>query len=305
MDLGTIDNVSQIYRDTIDTLDKVLVGQSNVKKVVASAILCDTNSKMLLTGDIGMGKTTLAAFLANSFNSERISVTSDLIPTDIFNQLKNKQHLRFLHLDEFNRANGKVQSAFIELFAEKQLSIGGDKYTFGDFYVLATQNSKDISGVFSVPQTVYDRFDVNIFFEELTEEDKRRILFAEDCVPSSIIREQDILFTKKTVDNFKLRQEDQNLFMQMFDIIDTLTFNNKKLFAGSNIRAHKFAIKLAKLNALVDGRDYILPRDLVSFINYLYNHRINQNIVEIREENVLTILDEAKSDILSLKRQKN
>lgn len=115
-----INKVIQIYENTILALNQVLVGQDEVKKVVASSILSDTNSKILLTSNTGMGKTTLANYLASGFNSERISVTSDMIPSDIQEQLKRNTNLNFLHIDEFNRASGKVQSTFIELFAKNK-----------------------------------------------------------------------------------------------------------------------------------------------------------------------------------------
>ena len=122
-----IEGVVRVYNSTISTLDQVLVGQRKVKKVVATALMCDTNSKILLTGNTGVGKTTLSNFLASSFCSERISVTSDMIPSDIQEQLKKNSAMQFLQVDEFNRASGKVQSTFIELFAEHQMSVAGVK----------------------------------------------------------------------------------------------------------------------------------------------------------------------------------
>lgn len=300
---NTIYKVEEIYNDTIDTLNEVLVGQDNVKKAVVSSILCDTNSRILFTGDTGMGKTTLANFLANSFNSERISVTSDMIPSDVQEQLKQNFDLQLLQIDEFNRASGKVQSAFIELLAENQLTIGVKKYTFKDFYVVATENGADIGGIFNVPQAVYDRFDVNVSFTSLTDEEKRKILFEDfESNLQGKINIADILFTKGVVESFKISEEDVDLMMKMFKIIDGLMHDNRKLFFGSNIRAHKFAIKLAKLNALIDGRNYIKPRDLADFVNSLYIHRINQNVLRVNDEEVQETFSYARNRILELKR---
>lgn len=183
------------------------------------------------------------------------------------------------------------------------MSIMGTKYSFNDFYVLATQNSADIAGIFNVPQAVYDRFDVNIYFDELTESEKRQLLF-EDFKPSrlSTLLEEDIYFTKEVVDKFVLSEKDKNLLMKIFNIIDSLRLEQEKLFAGSNIRAHKFAIRLAKLNAMANGRDYILASDLSDFIKYLYMHRINQNINHIETEKVFDCFQAAQVRILSLKR---
>lgn len=298
---NTLYKVCYIYDNMIDTLDRVLIGQNMVKKIVVASILCDTNSRILFTGNTGMGKTTLANFLAQSFNSERISVTSDMIPMDIQEQLKNNLNLQFLQIDEFNRASGKVQSAFIELLAENQLYIGGKKYPFKDFYVVATENGEDIAGIFNVPQAVYDRFDVSVAFDTLTDEEKRELFFS--GFEPDLDKKLDIIgitLTKEAVDSFKMRREDEDLILQIFNIIDTLTYNDKKIFAGSNIRAHKFAIKLAKFNALIDGRTTIKPRDFADFINYLYSHRVNQRVVRMDNQIVQERFDDARTRILSL-----
>ena len=305
MEKSSIERVNQIYHSVLSSLDDVLIGQTNVKKVIAASILCDLNSRILLIGNTGTGKTTLSNYLASSFKSERISITSDMLPSDVQNQLKTKRDLELLQVDELNRASGKVLSAFIELFAEKQLSIAGEKYEFHDFYVLATQNSADISGTFNVPQAVYDRFDVNIYFENLSDSEKRQLFFNDFESPiKSNINENDLHFTKTTVDEFKTKKSDEDLMMQIFGLIDEMKINGQKLFAGSNIRAHKYALRIAKLVALSNERDYILSSDIAEFINYVYMHRINQNVAIIGEEKVLSIFEDVQKKILAVKRKR-
>lgn len=305
------EKVMETYQSTISSLDEVLIGQKNVKKVIASSILCDSNSKILLTGNTGTGKTTLSKFLGSSFCLERISVTSDMIPSDIQEQLRNKPRMNFLQIDEFNRASGKVQSAFIELFAEKQMSIGGVQYKFDDFYVFATQNSADISGIFNVPQAVYDRFDVNVYFDDLTEEEKRFLLFSEfEPATMSSLSLEELKLCKIAVSKFQSGKskgeikKDEDVMMKAFEIIDSMTMKEKKMFAGSNIRAHKFALKLAKINALANGRNYLLSADIADFVNYLYMHRIDQNIARIGDYEVEERFYDVKQQILSIKRRK-
>ena len=92
--------------------------------------------------------------------------------------------------------------------------------------------------------------------------------------------------------------------MKTFEIIDSMTIKEKKLFAGSNIRAHKFALKLAKLNALANGRNYLLSADIADFVNYLYMHRIDQNIARIGDYEVEERFYDVKKKILSIKRRK-
>lgn len=298
-----IDIFIRIYQSMMESLDQVLVGQKNVKKAIAAAILCDTNSRILMTGNSGTGKTTMANFLSTSFNSERISVTSDILPNDIIKQLKNRQDMGFLQIDEFNRASGKVQSTFLELLAENQMSIEGEKFKFHDFYVFATGNSADIAGIFNVPQAVYDRFDMNIYFNGLTEEEKR-ILFFKGFKPvtASHLSLDEIVEANSIIQNFKTDIKDEDIMMKIFNLVDGMTVDGQKLFAGSNIRAHMFALKVVKFVALIKGRSIIFPSDIIDFFNYLYMHRIDQNVAYMGEKAVLDVFDETKNKILLIKR---
>ena len=112
----------------------------------------------------------------------------------------------------------------------------------------------------------------------------------------------DIEFTKLAVDSFKMKKEDMDLLMKIFNIINAMVYNDKNLFSGPNIRAHAFAIKLAKFNALADGRDYIKPCDLADFINYLYMHRIDQNVKILHDGEIQERFYDARNNILSLRR---
>ncbi len=300
-----IKNVMHIYDSVYAGLDGVLVGQEGAKKVVTSSLLCDKNSKILLTGNTGTGKTTLANYIGTSFKKNKISVTSDLLPSDVQEELIATPDFSLLHIDEFNRASGKLQSAFLELFAERQISYTGAIHNFGDFYVLATQNSADIAGIFNVPQAVYDRFDVNVYFGALASSDKRKLFFS-GFEPSfeAHINPEDIDYTTGAVANFELTEDEQDVLMQVFDLVDGLTYNDKPLFAGSNIRAHKFAIKLAKINALADGRSRIKPSDLTDYVISLYLHRIDQNVTRIDNSDLQDIFEKLNRDILTLRLKK-
>lgn len=300
-----IEKVQKIYDNMISSLDEVLVGQKNVKKAVASAMLCDTNSKVLLSGDTGMGKTTLTKFLSSSFNWERISVVSDMLPSEIQEQLKDNRELNFLIVDEFNRASGRLQSAFIEFFAEKQMSINGKTYSFEDFYVFATENLTDVTGIFNIPQAVYDRFDVNIYFDHLTEDERDKILF-ENFEPKIIshIKKEDLNFTKDAVNRFQMDEDDKNIMREFFRKIDEITINKHRLFLEDHIRADKFMIRLAKLMAMASGRNYILPVDIVDFIDYVYRHRINQSFLRIEDDSVTDNFYELKEKVLKLQKKR-
>ena len=65
----------------------------------------------------------------------------------------------FVLADEINRAPAKVQSALLEVMAERQVSIGGVTHPLPDpFLVLATQNPIENEGVYPLPEAQRDRF---------------------------------------------------------------------------------------------------------------------------------------------------
>ena len=299
------------YEWVFNLLNSVLIGQENVRHIVASSILCDKNSKILLTGNTASGKTTLSNYFANLFKSQRISVTSDLIPSDILEQLQNKTSIRLLHIDEFNRGSGKVHTAFNELFEEHQISLGGVKYSFNDFYVFLTQNISDISGIFPVPQASYDKIDVNVYFEKLAEKYLRTLLFDgfEAAKPNQEQGEaflNAISITTQAVKNFEMDEADKDVIIQAINLLDSMTIHDELLFGSdrNNIRAHKFMLKLAKLAALVNGRGYLLATDIVDFVQPVYGHRIDQNIAKIGADEVVEQFNKVEGQILEISRKK-
>jgi MoxR-like ATPase len=152
-------------------IGRVIVGQQRVVERVLVALLA--GGHCLLEGAPGLGKTrllvTLATTLGGSFN--RIQFTPDLLPSDIVGtRIWRQQEGRFsvelgpvfanfVLTDEINRAPAKVQSALLEVMAEKQVTIGGETFAVDrPFLVLATQNPIESEGVYQLPEAQRDRF---------------------------------------------------------------------------------------------------------------------------------------------------
>ena len=80
--------------------------------------------------------------------------------------------------DEINRAPAKVQSALLEVMAERHLSIGGKTFPMPDpFLVLATQNPIENEGVYPLPEAQRDRFLFKIIVEYPGVEEEREIVY--------------------------------------------------------------------------------------------------------------------------------
>ena len=120
------------------------------------ALACLVARGHLLIEDVpGVGKTTLAHTLARltGLQFQRIQFTSDLLPADIVGVSifdRETSAFRFhpgpvfsqlILADEINRAPAKVQSALLEVMAERDVSIAGRTRPVPDpFLVLATLN---------------------------------------------------------------------------------------------------------------------------------------------------------------------
>lgn len=303
----TYENVEQaqkMYRSIMALFNQVLVGQKDIKKMIAFALLCDSNSKVLLTGNTGAGKTTISNFLKNSLEGERISVTSDLIPSEIQEQLESNLQMKCLFIDELNRASGKVQSSLIELLEEHQMHRKGIVQKFPDFYVFATQNNADISGIFTVPQAIYDRFDISLDFHSLVDEEKRALLFnGFEPIKQSILPLEEFKKTNQSVGFFRLQKSDEDVMLEVFNQIDHMKIDQENLFAGTNIRAHKYALKLVKLFALLQGRDHLYPTDIIDFIKPLYMHRIDQSLC-LEPETIKDAFQNVQEEIMKIKRKR-
>lgn len=291
--------INKVYFELYNSLDKIIVGQESAKKIVTTALLCSETSKILLSGNRGSGKTTLAKFLSKSFCSHQMYMRADMLPFEIEEELKEKLDTKFLQIDEFNRTSSKVLNVFIELFDNNEFTISNKTYSFKDFYVMATQNSKDIAGIFNISDAMYDRIDAVAYFENLSMEEKRYLLF-EDFRPdnSHTLKTEHLPTVYQIASEFSLSKKDQNILMQVFSYVDNLKIDGKNFFAGDNIRGHKFAIKVAKLMALVNGRNYIMAGDIGNVLKSIYMHRINRSEWDLENEKVDNAFLELQDQVL-------
>ena len=146
---------------------------------------------ILLEGVPGVAKTlaveTFARVIGGSFS--RVQFTPDLVPTDligtrIYRQGQEKFDTElgpvvanFLLADEINRAPAKVQSALLEVMAERHVSIGGTTYPMPDpFLVMATQNPIENEGVYPLPEAQRDRFLFKVLVGYPSVEEEREIV---------------------------------------------------------------------------------------------------------------------------------
>lgn len=156
---------------TLFEVKKVIVGQDHMVERLMVSLLA--RGHILLEGLPGLAKTLAVSTLATAVGGSfvRLQFTPDLLPSDLIGtRIWRASDERFdiewgpvfanlVLTDEINRAPAKVQSALLEVMAERQVSIGGETRALPKpFLVLATQNPVESEGVYTLPEAQRDRF---------------------------------------------------------------------------------------------------------------------------------------------------
>src|SRR3954463_12910392 len=188
--VGDIDQAAALLQQSVAEVKKVIVGQEHMVERMVIALLA--KGHCLLEGVPGVAKTlavgTLARVVGGSF--ARLQFTPDLVPSDIvgtriyhpsteqFDTELGPVFANFVLADEINRAPAKVQSALLEVMAERQVSLGGQRYPLPDpFLVLATQNPIESEGVYPLPEAQRDRFLMKITVDYPSAAEEREIVY--------------------------------------------------------------------------------------------------------------------------------
>lgn len=303
----SLEEIEEYYNMMKDYFDTLIVGEAHAKDVIIMSLLCYKNARILISGKPGTGKTTISDSLAKNFESKKISITSDLLPSDIIGAVVRKENLEFLQLEEINRTSPKSQSGLIELLGSNIITTDEGIQKFKDFYCIATQNDSEIAGIFDTPQAIYDRFDVNVNFGNLTYDELEEVLFdfhrKVEEAPFNLREVTDI--TSKIIDEFQYSKLDRYVIMQSIMKIKETKHYGKDLFGSSNIRGDQFTLRIAALHALVSDRTSIFPEDIVDYISNIYLHRIDQSVLKMNSQEAKEKMNEIQKKVLSIQRPKN
>ncbi len=167
----TTAQAATLLGEAIAEVQRVIVGQEHMVEQLMVGLLA--KGHVLLEGVPGTAKTLAVRTFARS--SAATSPASSSRPTwcpptssapastrrsrRSSTSTLGPVFVNFVLADEINRAPAKVQSAMLELMAEKQVSIGGKTYPVPQpFIVIATQNPIESEGVYPLPEAQRDRF---------------------------------------------------------------------------------------------------------------------------------------------------
>lgn len=307
---GLDERTIEEYRGRLDTvrreISKLIVGQKEVVDGMLLGLLC--NGHVLVEGVPGIAKTLLIRTFAKvtGCDFKRIQFTVDLLPTDItgitaynkdkgFYIVKGPVFTNFILADEINRAPPKTQSALLEAMGERQVTIGKETFILPDpFFVMATMNPLEQAGTYTLPEAQIDRFLLKLFMKYPSNQEELKIL--KQNINLYKFEEFDIRAVITPQDIIKMQNDTKKIYMSQkveqycVNIVDA-TRNPKKygiklgkyVEIGSSPRASIGLFITSKANAVIHGKNFVIP-DFVKEIAYpILRHRIILNYEGIAE----------------------
>jgi len=291
-------------------LNQVLVGQPAITRQVLIALI--TGGHVLIEGVPGLGKTLLARSLARvlELDFQRIQFTPDLMPSDVtghalfdsqsgdFRVRKGPAFTNLLLADEINRAPAKTQAALLEVMQERQITIEGESFALEPpFVVLATQNPLDQEGTYPLPEAELDRFLFKILIDYPDQEHESRMveMVLDGRLPDSLDAAQLTPVTDAAGILELTRSAEQVLIDPA--IVDYLlrlvraTREHPGLIQGGSPRASIALARTAKTQALLSGRDFVVPDDIKAVAAPVLRHRLRLGVdAELEGQTVESVL---------------
>ena len=269
-----------------DNVETVIVGKREPVELVIMALIAQGH--VLLEDLPGTGKTSLVSALAKSLECRfsRIQFTPDIMPSDvsgfsIFNQKTRDFEFRaggimsnLVLADEINRASAKTQSALLEAMEERQVTVDGNTYHLEEpFMVLATQNPIEQYGTCPLPEAQLDRFLIKLSMGYPRMDEEVQVVLESKKAKAAIgpvASAEDVLELRALAEEVTVSKPVARYAVQVV----TATRSAKECSCGSSPRGSIALVSLARANALMRGRTYIMPDDIKYLAPYVLAHRL-------------------------------
>ncbi|MGN0998419.1 MAG: AAA family ATPase [Faecousia sp.] len=281
--------IFQSYAErVIGNCGKVIVGKEEVIRQITVSFLC--GGHVLLEDVPGTGKTMLLRSFAKTVGGDfcRIQFTPDLLPSDLtginfYNQKSGEFEFRkgplfsgMILADEINRATPRTQSALLEAMEERQVTVDGTTYPMATpFMVMATQNPIESYGTFPLPEAQVDRFFMRLSMGYMTREQELAVISRASTLALVENLEQVVTAeeTARLQEGYHEVKVSGDVAGYIMDIV-TATRETTQLVSGVSTRGAIALYKAAQVTAAMEGRDYVIPEDVVREAIPVLAHRI-------------------------------
>ena len=251
----------RLVRALQQNIAQVVVGKDDVIELALIALLC--KGHILIEDVPGVGKTTLASALAKSLDCsfKRIQFTPDVTPSDVTG---------------FSIVNFKTSELEYKPGAVMSQIVLADEINRTSPKTQATQNPVEFVGTYPLPEAQMDRFFMRISIGYPSVEDEMEILerYSAPVSPLSTLQPvcnaEDIIGMQAAVTEIYCSREVRSYVAN----ITASTRRHPALQLGVSTRGAIALIKAAQANALLAGRDFILPEDVQRMALPVLCHRV-------------------------------
>ncbi len=278
--------------NVLNEVNKAVLGKKTEVAEIMTAFLA--NGHVLLEDIPGVGKTTLATAFSKAMGleSRRVQFTPDVMPSDLTGfSVYRREEEKFVYqegsifcnillADEINRTSPKTQSALLEVMEERKVSVDGvTRDAPSPFLVIATQNPSGTAGTQLLPEAQIDRFMITLtlgYPDYLSELEIARTAGSgsrnDNIQP--VITKEDFLTMQQQIHETYIKDIVYDYIIKLI----SATRNHPYIERGASPRATIALVKTSKAYAWLQGRDYVVPADIIAQLPFVLFHRMTLNM---------------------------